>query len=167
MATRMTVSLSRIALVATFGMLAACGKSSSTTIPGPAPTAKPAAQPAAQPAAAPVSSSAKAGKTPAKPAPALSADMIAQVRTLESQMKAHYNDGANARKTGDNSGAREHQAKAKDCLEKIDALIADQLLWQEEAEMEGWAQPAEYVEMAKVYGSVSTLAKMVRMGGGK
>lgn len=125
---------------------------------------------ASTPAAAPTPvalGSAKSGKTPAKPAPALTTETLSKVTQLYEQMKTHYNDGSNARTKGDNAAARDHQAKAVDVLDQIDKLIEAPLLWQEEAEMEGWAQSAEYVQLAKTYGLVMKLAKQVRMGGGK
>ncbi len=124
-------------------------------------------QPAAAPAAAPVQLGAGiAGKTPARPAPPLTAATLGTVRDLEARMKAHYNDGAKARNAGDNAAAREHQGKAKAVLDEIETLLEAPLLWQEEADMGGWSQPAEYVEMTKIYGAVMRLAKQVRMGGG-
>lgn len=120
------------------------------------------------PAPAPVQlGSAKSGKTPAKPAPALTTATLGKVDELYAQMKAYYNEGSKARQAGDNATAREHQAKAVDVLDQIDNLIEAPLLWQEEAEMKGWAQSAEYVQLAKTYGLVMKLAKQVRMGGGK
>ena len=126
-----------------------------------------AAQPAPTPAVAPVSSSSKVGKAPAKPAPALSAETLGKVRDELAKMKAFYNEGSTARTAGDNTKAREQQAKAKDVLDGIDAMVTAPLRWQEEAEMEGWSQSAEYVEFGKLYNEVMSLAKKVRMGGGK
>jgi hypothetical protein len=162
----LTTSFLCTALLGAVMLCSACSRESTTTVAPPAP-AKPTAAPS-QPAQAPtISASAKAGKTPAKPAPALSADTLAQVVTLYNQMGTHYNAGVTARTAGDNAKAREHQGKAVDVLQQIDKLLEAPLLWQEEAEMEGWAQPAEYVQMAKEYGKVMSLAKSVRMGGGK
>lgn len=135
---------------------------------GPAKAATPDIGKTQTPAKPPVQlGAATSGKTPGRAAPALTTEMLGKVTDLKQQMEAHYNDGSKARTAGDNAAAREHQAKAKDMLDQIDKLIEPQLLWQEEAEMGGWAQPAEYVALAKLYGSVSKLAKMVRMGGGK
>ena len=162
-----TTSFLGTALLAAALLSSSCGRESTTTIAPPAPAKPTVATPAAPAAAPAVTSTAKAGKTPAKPAPALSADTLAQVVTLYNQMGTHYNDGVKARTAGDNATAREHQGKAVDVLQQIDKLLEAPLLWQEEAEMEGWAQPAEYVQMAKEYGKVMSLAKSVRMGGGK
>lgn len=138
------------------------GKSGGTT---PTPVAaKP--DPTPKPAATPVASAPKAGKTPLKPAPALTAETLQQARDLETKMKGFYNEGSAARTAGDNAKAREKQGLAKGVLGEIDKLLQAQLLWQEEAQMGDWAQPAEYIELEKVYGSIMKLAKMVRMGGG-
>ncbi len=134
----------------------------------PAKAAAPDAGKASTPAPTPVQlGSAKGGKAPVRPAPVLTAETLGKVTQLFNEMKAHYNDGSNARTAGDNAAAREHQAKAVDVLDQIDKLIEAPLLWQEEAEMEGWAQSAEYVQLATTYGKVMKLAKQVRMGGGK
>lgn len=160
-----TTSFFCTALLGAAILFSACGAERTTTVAPPAPAKPTASSPAPQAPA--VSSSAKAGKTPAKPAPALSADTLAQVVTLYNQMGTHFNAGVTARTAGDNATAREHQGKAVDVLQQIDKLLEAPLLWQEEAEMEGWAQPAEYVQMAKEYGKVMGLAKKVRMSGGK
>lgn len=139
------------------------GASTGGTTPTPV-AAKPEAAP--KPAATPVASAPKAGKTPLKPAPVLTAETLQQVRDLETKMKGFYNEGSAARTAGDNAKAREKQGLAKGVLGEIDKLLQAQLLWQEEAQMGDWAQPAEYIELEKVYGSVMKLAKMVRMGGG-
>lgn len=97
----------------------------------------------------------------------LAAATLDQVRAHLVRMKGFDNEGVTARLAGDNMKARERQALAKDVLEEIDKLIEPPLRWQEEAETEGRARPAEYVELAKVYGEVMALAEMVRMGGGK
>ena len=49
----------------------------------------------------------------------------------------------------------------------INRLRTKQLLWQEEAQMEGWAQPAEYITLEREYGAAMNLTKKIRMGGGK
>jgi len=135
------------------------------------PAAKKAPEPVAvkpAPAVAPAqAASAKAGKTPKRPAPALTQETLAKVEEMLRTMKAFYNEGATARQAGDNTKARDKMAQAKDVLEQIDKLLAEPLLWQEEAQMDNWAQPAEYISLEKVYGDVMKLAKMVRMGGGK
>jgi predicted metalloprotease len=153
-----------VVVIVVFVMMSGGGKPADKPAAGGQTPA--AAAPKSTPAPA-VSSSAKSGKTPAKPAPALTAETLEKVRSEYAKMKTYYNEGSTARTAGDNQKAREQQALAKTVLDGIDAMIEPPLRWQEEAEMEGWAQPAEYVELAKLYNDVMTLAKKVRMGGGK
>jgi hypothetical protein len=141
-------------------------KASSEDSRKPAPT-NPVSVPAAAPAAAPVNSSAKSGKTPAEPPPTLTAAMLGQARELEAKMKAYYNEGSSARTSGDNAAAREKQALAKQTYDEIEKLLQPALLWQEKADLNDWAQPAEFVELAKFFNGVASLNKRVRMGGGK
>ncbi|MEZ6036913.1 MAG: hypothetical protein R3F29_05500 [Planctomycetota bacterium] len=111
-------------------------------------------------------SGAAAGKTPSKPAPALTADMLGQVQKLLDEATALQNQGATLRTNGDNQGARDVQSQAAAKLETLRNLIDNQLTWQEEAEMEGWAQPGEYVTLGKMWTKIAKLEKAVRMGGG-
>jgi len=113
------------------------------------------------------SGSAKAGKTPATPAPALTHETLGKLDELFAQAKKHYNVGVTKRRAGDNRGARAAQAEAKILLEQWEELIRPQLLWQEEADMEDWAQPAEYGLLTRKYAPFSSLQNMVRKGGGK
>lgn len=130
----------------------------------PAPAAvAPAAAPA-QPGATPAV--AKAGKTPAKPAPALTPEMMQEARALLQQAKDLNNEGVKARTAGDNTTARAKQSEANDKLEALQKLIAAPLAWQEEADFGDWTQPAEYVALGKLFQEVSNLMKRVRMGGG-
>ncbi|MEO6597838.1 MAG: hypothetical protein ABIP94_24085 [Planctomycetota bacterium] len=123
---------------------------------------------ASKPVAAPVPlAGAKAGKNPTRPAPPLTPETLAEIRSSRVLAEGLYNEGVTARNAGDNSKARDKQAQAKDALEKVETLLADSLRWQEEAQMEGWAQPAEYMTLEKEYGAVMKLTKRIRMGGGK
>lgn len=119
----------------------------------------------AQPAS--TGGSAKAGKTPSRPAPALSHETLDQLDEILGRAKTHYNAGVMARNAGNNREARAEQAKAKAALDEWENLVSEQLRWQEEAEMEDWAQPAEYDILTRKYPSFSKLQKSVRMGGGK
>jgi hypothetical protein len=138
-----------------------------------APTAvkAPAASvPAATPAPAASSkldlAGAKAGKAPAKPAPALAAATLQQVHDLLGEAKGISNEGVTLRVNGDNQQARDKQTAARDKIEAAKKLVATPLLWQEEADMEGWAMPAEYVTLTNLFGEMSRLEKKIRMNGG-
>jgi hypothetical protein len=142
---------------------------------GGADKAKPAANAPANPApkAAPAAAStpvalagAKAGKVAKKPAPALTQDTLTKVRDLLEEAKKLSNEGVTARNGGDNMAARDKQSAAKDKLDELQKLVQAPLTWQEEAQMEDWAQPAEYVTLENLYAEVGKLLKRVRMGGG-
>lgn len=128
-------------------------------------TTPPAAKPA--PAAAPVQlANAKAGKTPGKPAPSLTSDTLQQARTLLDAAKSSCNEGVKARTAGDNSKARELQSAAKAKIDEMQRLLKPALDWQEEAQLDDWAQPAEYVTLERFYVEVAKVEKMIRMNGG-
>jgi len=142
------------------------GKKPATT-PTSAPT--PAAQPKAPHQSAPTqvaAGAAKAGKTPDKPAPALTPDMLQKAATLLDAANAFFNEGVKLRTGGDNTGARAKQSEAKDKIDEIKALLAAPLRWQEEADLDGWAMPASYSALGALYTKVSSLEKKVRMNGG-
>lgn len=127
----------------------------------PAPAAKPA------PTATPVQlANAKAGKTPGKPAPSLTSDTLQQARTLLEAAKTSCNEGVKARTAGDNSKARELQSAAKTKIDEMQRLLKPALDWQEEAQLDDWAQPAEYVTLERFYVEVAKVEKMIRMNGG-
>lgn len=109
---------------------------------------------------------AKAGKTPAKPAPALTPEMLSKAAGLLDAGKALCNDGVKARSAGDNQGAREKQSAAKDKIDAAKQSLQAQALWQEEADLGDWAQPAEYSALGALWNELSALEKKVRMNGG-
>lgn len=128
----------------------------------PAETSKPA------PAASNLQmSTAKAGKTPTTPPPALTPATLQELDVLLGQIKALRNEAVTARQgSGDNQGARAKMSEAyKLCVQwqqKVDAPLR----WQENAQMEDWAQPAEYVTLEKLFAGFQKLNNEVRKGGG-
>lgn len=137
---------------------------------GNTPTAEQSAKPAAQPAApakTPVKlEAAKAGGPAKRPAPALTEATLQEARDLLAAAKGLCNEGITARTAGDNSKARERQSAAKTKIDELKKLVAAASLWQEEAQLENWAQPAEYMTLEKLLGELGPLEKRVRMGGG-
>ncbi|HEX5050862.1 MAG TPA: hypothetical protein VFZ65_03740 [Planctomycetota bacterium] len=121
---------------------------------------------AAKPAAAAPLAAAKTGKNPTRPAPTLTAEMLEQVRSSRKVAEGLYNEGVTARTAGDNATARDKQTQAKAALEKLESMLEAPLRWQEEAQLGGWAQPAEYVSLEKEYGAVMNLTNRIRKGGG-
>lgn len=135
--------------------------------PGAAPVATP--PPAvATPAAEPVQMRpAKAGKAPATPAPALTAAVLQELSDLLARIKALRNEAVTAR-TGnaDVATARAKMGEAKTLCEQWLAKIAAPLQWQEQAQMDDWAQPAEYATLESLYATYSKLENEIRKGGG-
>lgn len=132
-----------------------------------AAVAKPADKPSAAPPKTPVKmEAAKAGGAPKRPAPALTEATLQQARELLAKAKGFCNEGITARTAGDNTKARERQSLAKDNIDELKKLVGAQSLWQEEAQMENWAQPAEYMTLEKLLGELGPLEKRVRMNGG-
>jgi hypothetical protein len=152
------------ALVAVF--VSTSGKKDAPADPKPAAAAESKSTPAHVPSTPLSLAGAKAGKTPSKPAPGLTQDTLTKVRDLLDEAKKLSNEGVTARNGGDNQKARDLQSAAKDKLEALQKLIQAPLLWQEEAQMGDWAQPAEYVTLENLYAEVGKLEKRVRMGGG-
>jgi len=110
---------------------------------------------------------AQSGKAPGRPAPPLTQETLSKVRSLLAEAKALSDDGIRLRKTGDNMGCRKKQSEAKVKIDQLKAMIETQSLWQEEAEMGDWAQPAEYVTLGRIYAKIGMTEKTIRMQGGK
>lgn len=110
---------------------------------------------------------AQAGKTPDKPAPAMTVEMLQEMRDGYQAAKKLSDEGIRLRKESKNMEARAKMAEAKVKIDAIKAMIDKQLTWQEEADFGDWAQPAEYTTMSAIYGKIARLDKTVRMNGGK
>lgn len=123
---------------------------------------------AAKPASGPVQlSGAKAGKTPTTPPPQLTQATLQELSDLLVRITALRNDAVQARTgSGDNKTARATMSQAKELLDEWKAKVEPSLRWQEEAQMEDWAQPAEYMTLESLYAKFQKLEKEVRMGGG-
>ena len=110
---------------------------------------------------------ARSGKPPAKPAPELTVETLQKLQAMLDEAKELINDGKRARTgRGDNAAARTKMGEASELLRKWEQMIAAPLLWQEDAEMEDWAQPAAYVTLSKMYDKFAKYQKEARMGGG-
>ncbi|MEY4673234.1 MAG: hypothetical protein RL148_1018 [Planctomycetota bacterium] len=159
-----------VGAVAVVGLLLVMsgGGGKKPAVPANQGTSTPAAAPAAAPA--PVVSlpagSAKAGKTPGRPAPALTQETLGKLAQLEAQATVLFNESVTLRNGGDNMKAREAAGRAKDVLEQWNQLVEPNLLWQEEAQLGDWAQPAEYTQLEKLFGAYQTLNNKVRKQGG-
>jgi hypothetical protein len=107
------------------------------------------------------------GKSPDRPAPTLTQDTLNKMSDLLAEAKSISNSGFALLKEGKNFEARTRQSEAKVKIDEIKALIEEPTLWYEEADMDDWSIPAEYVAMNKLYGKLSTLLKTIRMQGGR
>jgi hypothetical protein len=130
--------------------------------------------PVVQPAAAPkpvVSnlqlSAAKAGKTPTTKPPELTAATLQELDALLLRIKTLRNESVTARAgSSDNQTARAKMGEAYKLCEEWQQKIDAPLRWQENAQMEDWAQPAEYVTLEKMFATFQKLNNEVRKGGG-
>lgn len=140
-------------------------KSGSQTNPPAAST--PAKTPGSAPSSSLPASAAKAGKTPSTPAPALTQGTLQELEAMLAQVKNLRNESVTARQgSGDNQTARAKMSEAYKILEQWQAKVDAQLRWQENAQMEDWAQPGEYVTLEKLYATYQRLNNEVRKGGG-
>jgi len=131
-------------------------------------TRQPARPAASQPQATDLKmASASAGKTPDRPAPTLTREMLQKANAMIDAAKALNNEGTRLRNAGDNRGARAKQSEAKRKLDEAIEYLAAPSAWQEEADLEGWAMPAEYVTLGNLYVRIAKYQKRIRMGGGK
>jgi hypothetical protein len=158
--------LGGVGLLVVIGLVVALGGGKKDGDNAAAAATKPAAAPAAPTPTPTPASAAKAGKTPTKPAPALSAAVLADARTLLADAKALSNEGVQARNAGNNELARQKQSAASDTVEAIKATTAANWAWLEEAELEGWSMSGEYADLGKLYTDLLNLENRIRKGGG-
>jgi hypothetical protein len=99
------------------------------------------------PAAAPTPSkppAASEGSVPGRPAPAIPGSVWTEADELYDRAAAQWNEAQadrRAGRTGDYQGAL---LASWDEFEKLRALIEPYTAWFEEADLEGWAMPADY-----------------------
>lgn len=157
------------AVVAVIVLVLVLNRSSDPANAGQTPAQPKAATPAvaAKPTADPIRlGAAKAGKAPSTPAPTLTTATLQELSELVRQITDLRNESVQKRTNGDNMGARAKMSEAKKFCEQLVAKVSAQLQWQEQAQMEDWAQPAEYVELERIYGKFQKLENEVRRGGG-
>lgn len=110
---------------------------------------------------------AKAGRPPKTPPPSLAQNTLTELQGLLNRVKDLRNEAVTARTgAGDNQAARAKMSEARGLLEQWKAKVDAPLRWQEDAQLEGWAQPAEYVTLENLFATFQKLEKEVRMGGG-
>ncbi|MBL8737085.1 MAG: hypothetical protein JNL12_11700 [Planctomycetes bacterium] len=158
--------LALLVVVVVLVVMSQSGGKGGTTPAANKPAAANGKQPHVPAATSVPTGTAKAGKTPTTPPPPLAQETLQKAASLLDEAKTLFNDGVRLRTAGDNAGARSKQSIAKDKIDEVKSLLAAPLRWQEEADLEGWAMPAEYTALGKFYGEVSSLEKKVRMSGG-
>ncbi len=141
------------------------GDAGGASQPEPRPQA-PASAPAKRPTELKMAG-ASAGKTPDRPAPTLTREMLQKANAMIDEAKDLNNEGTRLRNAGDNRGARAKQSEAKRKLDDAIEFLRAPSDWQEEADLEGWAMPAEYVTLGNLYVRIAKYQKRIRMGGGK
>lgn len=104
------------------------------------------------------------GKTPDRPAPEVTAEMLAEWDRLYIQAKEEFNNYQRKHLKGED-GDMVHAGKAKELVDQIFASMDEALIWEEEATMEDWAKPAGIEAMLKRFKKYSTLEKKIRMTG--
>lgn len=158
--------LGLLVVVIVLVVMSQSGGNGGTTPAADKPAAANGKQPHVPAASSVPTGTAKAGKTPTTPPPPLTQDTLQKAVSLLDEAKALNSDGVRLRTAGDNMGARSKQSEAKVKIDAIKGLLAAPLRWQEEADLEGWAMPAEYTALGKFYGEVSSLENKVRKSGG-
>jgi hypothetical protein len=159
-----------VVAAAAIGFFALSGgsKKPATTQQPSTPASTPAATPAPTPASSPLQlQSAKQGKTPKEPAPALTQATLQELSALLDKVTTLRNESVTARAgSSDNQTARAKMSEAYDLLQQWQQKVDAPLRWQESAQMDDWAQPAEYVTLEKLYAKFQRLNNEVRRGGG-
>lgn len=113
-----------------------------------------AAQPAAKqeaPKPKPVveAGSAKAGKPPKRPAPAIDERVYEKTDAWYDQARKLFEDGQKLRDKGDSNAFQKKMHEAWDIMEQIPPALDSYTTWEEEANMGNWAVPAEYDALRK------------------
>ena len=111
---------------------------SAATDPTPAATAAPSSEPLV------VTGAGRAGSVPDRPAPAIDQAVIDEARGHYDAAVQLWNEGQRARQSGASDVYVKRTKEAFDELQKQRELMRPYTDWYEEADLEGWAAPAEY-----------------------
>ena len=106
--------------------------------------AAPAQPVASRPDPDPEPGNARAGKTPQTPAPAISAEAWAQADAQYDKAKELWTQAQLARNKGESKQYADTLRVAWTELEKLREVMSPYTDWFEQADLEGWAMPAEY-----------------------
>jgi hypothetical protein len=112
----------------------------------PAPVVK---QEAPKPKSTAELGTAKAGKTPKRPAPAIDTKVYEKTDGWYDQSRKLFEDGQKLRDKGDSAAFQKKMHEAWDLMELIGPALETYTTWEEEANMADWAVPAEYDALRK------------------
>ena len=99
----------------------------------------------------------KAGKPPKRPAPALDVAVFQKTDAWYREADTKYTEGQVAKNKSDSTTYQKRVNESFKLIEKIDKELETYMTWQEEADFEGWAMPAEYDVLLRKLGSYSQL----------
>lgn len=91
----------------------------------------------------------KAGKPPKTPAPEIDLADLATAQSEFEAAKLKWNESQHARTAGDHAAFKEHINAAAILMQKSRAAIEKYTDWLEEADLEGWALDASYVDLQR------------------
>ncbi len=129
----------------------------------PATTRPPAvAKPTPTKAAPRPTEQARAGKPPARPAPPIPASVFEQAETHYQAAKTKWNESVRAKRKGDINTAREAAAAAWQQFLSQRDLLEPYMEWFEEADMEDWTMPADYVRLQRLLNTYDKLKVKVQ-----
>lgn len=104
----------------------------------------------------------KPGKPPKTAAPEIELAQVAKADTAFATAKQKKNDAELARRAGDHTAFKEHLAAASIAMQQSRTAIEPYTDWLEEADLEGWALPASYVDLQKRLGLYDKLFQQIK-----
>lgn len=111
------------------------------------PTASAPARPAS--AGLAPSTEGRAGKTPGTPAPPIAEATFQRTEELYAKATAAWDAGQRARSAGKTDEFDTHVQESRGHLEALFDVLRPYTTWYEEADLEGWALPADYVTLQR------------------
>jgi len=103
------------------------------------------------------SGSAVAGKPPKRPAPTLDLAVFQKTDAWYHEADTKYTEGQAAKNKSDSTTYQKRVNESFALIEKIDKELEPYMTWQEEADFNSWAMPAEYSVLLRKLGSYSQL----------
>jgi hypothetical protein len=104
----------------------------------------------------------RAGKTPDRPAPPLTAELFAELDAHYEVAKNHWNDALRAKNVGDHGTFADEAHAGWDAIEKLENAMSDQTYWLEEADLSGWELPGSYVTLQEKLATFDKLRQRIK-----